>query len=169
MKSFTLLTLLLIGVSPLAFTTPPSRRVVLSSIASLTFVSPLLTSADEIGVSVDEPTLYTGESVEICKKRGVLGACKQFVRRTAENDNDRALKYMKNKPAFQGRELRENNDYVTGERAKRASRSNTRKGPRGPFEHPYLASELFEHPQEAPHAVKWPARAPWTLRIARLQ
>merc|ERR1711981_870646 len=51
--------------------------------------------ADEYGVIVDAPTLYTGETFEICTKRGVLGACKKTVRRTSENDNDKSGKYQK--------------------------------------------------------------------------
>jgi len=38
-------------------------------------------------------------------------------------------------------------------RSEATSHSNTRSPPRGPFEHPYLASELFEHPQGQPHGI----------------
>ena len=74
---------------------------------------PISTRADEIGLEVDAPTLYTGETFEICKKRGILGACKKTVARTAENDNDKAIKYMRAKPAFKNGDVsRENNDYI---------------------------------------------------------
>lgn len=56
--------------------------------------SPGMAYADEVGITVDAPTLFTGEEVMICTKRGPLGACKKFERRTAENDNDRATKYF---------------------------------------------------------------------------
>lgn len=51
--------------------------------------------ADEVGVSIDAPTLFTGEVVDICVKRGPLGKCEKAVKRTIENDNDKALTYMK--------------------------------------------------------------------------
>jgi len=50
--------------------------------------------ADEIGVSIDAPMLYTGEEKMICVKRGPLGACTKTEKRTAENDNDKATKYF---------------------------------------------------------------------------
>lgn len=50
--------------------------------------------ADEVGVSVDAPVLFTGEEIMICTKRGPLGACKSTVKRTKENDNDKATKYF---------------------------------------------------------------------------
>mmetsp|Transcript_12561 Transcript_12561/g.16388 ORF Transcript_12561/g.16388 Transcript_12561/m.16388 type:complete len:256 (-) Transcript_12561:485-1252(-) len=62
--------------------------------AALTFGSTVC-RADELGVSNDAPTLLTGETVEICVKRGPLGKCEKTVRRTADNDNDKALTYMK--------------------------------------------------------------------------
>lgn len=51
--------------------------------------------ADEIGVEKDAPTLYTGETVEICTKRGPLGACLKTEYRTEENDNDKAKQYFR--------------------------------------------------------------------------
>lgn len=50
--------------------------------------------ADEVGRTVDAPTLFTGEETMICMKRGPLGACKKSEKRTAENDNDKATKYF---------------------------------------------------------------------------
>jgi hypothetical protein len=51
--------------------------------------------ADEIGVERDAPTLFTGENVMICKKRGPLGACLESVVRTESNDNDKAKQYFR--------------------------------------------------------------------------
>lgn len=51
--------------------------------------------ADEYGVETEAPTLFTGESVEICIKRGPLGACQKTELRTKENDNDKASQYFK--------------------------------------------------------------------------
>lgn len=48
----------------------------------------------EYGVEIEAPTVFTGESVLICVKRGPLGACKKTEVRTAENDNDKASKYF---------------------------------------------------------------------------
>ena len=36
---------------------------------------------------------------QICKKRGPLGACLETVKRTAENDNDKASKYFGDPPS----------------------------------------------------------------------
>jgi len=52
-------------------------------------------------------------------------------------------------------------EQVPSERAKRASCSNTRRGGRGPFEHPYLAKERSER------AVRTPAGE--TTRHIRMQ
>jgi hypothetical protein len=54
-----------------------------------------LANADEWGKETEAPTLFTGETVMICKKRGPLGACLETTVRTAQNDNDKALKYFK--------------------------------------------------------------------------
>lgn len=51
--------------------------------------------ADEWGRETEAPTLFTGETVMICKKRGPLGACLETTLRTSENDNDKALSYFK--------------------------------------------------------------------------
>lgn len=51
--------------------------------------------ADEYGVEKEAPTIFTGETVQICTKRGPLGACLQTEIRTAENDNDRSNKYFR--------------------------------------------------------------------------
>lgn len=55
---------------------------------------PGVACADEVGRNVDAPTLFTGEELMICTKRGPLGACKKSERRTAANDNDKATKYF---------------------------------------------------------------------------
>ena len=51
--------------------------------------------ADEYGREREAPTLFTGETVEICVKRGPLGACTKTELRTAENENDKSEKYFK--------------------------------------------------------------------------
>jgi len=50
--------------------------------------------ADEYGVETEAPTLFTGESIMICVKRGPLGACQKTEERTPANDNDKAAKYF---------------------------------------------------------------------------
>ena len=57
--------------------------------------------ADDYGITVEAPTLYTGETIDICVKRGVLGACRKTQTRTDANDNDKSGKYMASKPAFE--------------------------------------------------------------------
>ena len=64
--------------------------------------SPLMTTlpggianADEYGRETEAPTLFTGETTMICKKRGPLGACLETTIRTVDNDNDKASKYFK--------------------------------------------------------------------------
>ena len=56
--------------------------------------------ADEIGRETEAPTYTTGEEVEICVKRGPLGACLRTERRTKDNDNDKADKYFKEPTAL---------------------------------------------------------------------
>ena len=68
---------------------------VLSTVAAVTFGLASACWADEYGVSVDAPTLFTGEVVDICIKRGPLGKCEKTMKRTMDNDNDKALTYMK--------------------------------------------------------------------------
>ncbi|CAB9502946.1 vac14 homolog (Saccharomyces cerevisiae) [Seminavis robusta] len=73
----------------------PSSVVPSVAIAFAAFLfatSPVL--ADEYGVEKEAPTLFTGETVLKCVKRGPLGACLQTETRTAENDNDKSLKYF---------------------------------------------------------------------------
>lgn len=74
--------------------------IALTSATLLT--SPGASLADEIGREVEAPTLFTGESVEICVKRGPLGACQKTETRTAANDNDKAAKYFKGKDKVAG-------------------------------------------------------------------
>ena len=73
----------------LAILTSPLHNTPLSNIAN----------ADELGKETEAPTLFTGETVMICKKCGPLGACLETTIRTADNDNDKALKYFKDPSA----------------------------------------------------------------------
>jgi len=59
-------------------------------------LTPNLALADEYGVEKEAPTLFTGESLMICVKRGPLGACQKTEERTPKNDNDKAAQYFKN-------------------------------------------------------------------------
>jgi len=87
------------------FTSPLSTRILTSTAVSLAILtSPLhntfininsVANADEWGIETEAPTLFTGETTMICKKRGPLGACLETTVRTADNDNDKALKYFK--------------------------------------------------------------------------
>jgi hypothetical protein len=69
------------------------------SLPILLIMSPLTVNADEWGRETEAPTLFTGETVMICKRRGPLGACLETTIRTSENDNDKALKYFKDPSA----------------------------------------------------------------------
>jgi len=80
---------------------PPQQQLsqfVLASTIFVTAASSLVVGppafADEIGRETEAPTLFTGESVMICKKRGPLGACQEQVERTEDNYNDKAQKYF---------------------------------------------------------------------------
>ncbi|KAK1743893.1 hypothetical protein QTG54_005490 [Skeletonema marinoi] len=53
-----------------------------------------IANADEYGRETEAPTLFTGETTMICKKRGPLGACLETTIRTVDNDNDKASKYF---------------------------------------------------------------------------
>jgi len=86
------------------FTSLLSTRILTSAAVSLTILtSPLhntfninsVANADEWGIETEAPTLFTGETTMICKKRGPLGACLETTVRTVDNDNDKALKYFK--------------------------------------------------------------------------
>lgn len=84
-----------------------SSRTLTSAAVSLAILtSPLhitatnsIANADEWGKETEAPTLFTGETVMICKKRGPLGACLETTMRTTQNDNDKALKYFKDPSA----------------------------------------------------------------------
>ena len=66
-----------------------------SAILSLVLTTvPNAALADEYGVETEAPTLFTGESIMICVKRGPLGACQKTEERTPANDNDKAAKYF---------------------------------------------------------------------------
>jgi len=67
-----------------------SAVVVLASV----FLSANPVYADEFGRETEAPTLFTGETVMICTKRGPLGACLKTEERTQENDNDKSDKYF---------------------------------------------------------------------------
>mmetsp|Transcript_33798 Transcript_33798/g.49672 ORF Transcript_33798/g.49672 Transcript_33798/m.49672 type:complete len:323 (+) Transcript_33798:68-1036(+) len=73
------------------------KGFVLASALAVSVVTggPSAAFADEYGKETEAPTLYTGETTEICVKRGPLGACKKVEERTEANDNDKAAKYMK--------------------------------------------------------------------------
>jgi len=66
---------------------------------AIIITSPLNVNADEWGRETEAPTLFTGETVMICKRRGPLGACLETTIRTTENDNDKAFKYFKDPSA----------------------------------------------------------------------
>jgi len=70
------------------------RASILVLVSASILASPVLSLADEIGREVEAPTLFTGEALEICVKRGPLGACTKTEVRTAENNNDKAEKYF---------------------------------------------------------------------------
>ncbi|KAL7427863.1 hypothetical protein ACHAXH_003459 [Discostella pseudostelligera] len=92
-----------VGIAPPAASISVVSRALCSTALSLAIVtlpfliggSPLPANADEWGKETEAPTLFTGETVMICKKRGPLGACLETTLRTSENDNDKALSYFK--------------------------------------------------------------------------
>jgi len=55
-----------------------------------TTASPCIGLAEEY----ESPSIFTGETVMICTKRGFNGACVKTEVRTEENDNDKSNKYM---------------------------------------------------------------------------
>ncbi|KAL7527765.1 hypothetical protein ACHAXR_002116 [Thalassiosira sp. AJA248-18] len=88
------------------FATITSRTLTTAAISLAILTSPLqlssnnnVANADEWGKETEAPTLFTGETVMICKKRGPLGACLETTVRTTDNDNDKALKYFKDPSA----------------------------------------------------------------------
>mmetsp|Transcript_21971 Transcript_21971/g.45982 ORF Transcript_21971/g.45982 Transcript_21971/m.45982 type:complete len:311 (-) Transcript_21971:78-1010(-) len=84
------------------FTTITTRTLTSAAVSLAILTSPLhnagptasIASADEWGKETEAPTLFTGETVMICKKRGPLGACLETTVRTVQNDNDKAIKYF---------------------------------------------------------------------------
>lgn len=77
------------------------QTLVATTAAMTILTSPLISlpgggiaNADEYGRETEAPTLFTGETTMICKKRGPLGACLETTIRTKENDNDKASKYF---------------------------------------------------------------------------
>lgn len=80
--------------------TPVVRNLIHSIAVASTILSigltPNLAFADEYGVEKEAPTLFTGESIMICVKRGPLGACQKTEQRTSDNDNDKAAQYFRN-------------------------------------------------------------------------
>lgn len=72
------------------------RKVTLLALVSASIImTPTVALGDEIGREIEAPTLFTGESTQICVKRGPLGACTKTEKRTPENDNDKAAAYFK--------------------------------------------------------------------------
>ncbi|KAL3758541.1 hypothetical protein ACHAWU_008295 [Discostella pseudostelligera] len=91
-----------VGIAPHATSLTVVSRAICGAALSLAIVTlPFLiggsspANADEWGKETEAPTLFTGETVMICKKRGPLGACLETTLRTSENDNDKALSYFK--------------------------------------------------------------------------
>lgn len=74
-----------------------TKSSLIALISASIILTPMASLADEIGKEVEAPTLFTGESVEICVKRGPLGACTKTELRTVSNDNDKAEKYFAGK------------------------------------------------------------------------
>jgi len=66
-----------------------------SLFTAASILTPTSVLADEIGKEREAPTFFTGETVEICVKRGPLGACQKTETRTETNDNDIAKKYFR--------------------------------------------------------------------------
>lgn len=66
-----------------------------TTLALMLAVSVPTAHADEYGRESEAPLAYTGETVEICTKRGPLGACTKTQARTAENDNDKSDMYFR--------------------------------------------------------------------------
>jgi len=73
-----------------------SPKSILSILLSLNIMLVTATSLPMASYAeeYEAPTLFTGESTEICVKRGPLGACLKTEVRTAENDNDKATQYF---------------------------------------------------------------------------
>lgn len=71
-----------------------AQKSIVTVMLSFMFLFPNMCVADEIGRETEAPTLFTGESVMICTKRGPLGACLKTEARTTENDNDKADQYF---------------------------------------------------------------------------
>ena len=66
------------------------------TLASCTmFGFPSISMADEYGQEREAPTVYTGETLQICTKRGPLGACLETTSRTVTNDNDKSDAYFR--------------------------------------------------------------------------
>lgn len=112
-------------------------------------MGPSVSWADEYGVEREAPTLYTGETVEICKRRGPLGACLETEMRTEINDNDRAKRYFRDpkelvlqkEQVLRGSESPEGNALV--EKLRQQSIDNKEKNDL------YVARKTFENDQAA--------------------
>ena len=119
------------------------------SIGCATLLGPSVSWADEYGVEREAPTLYTGETVEICKRRGPLGACLETEMRTEINDNDRAKRYFRDpkelvlqkEQVLRGSESPEGNALV--EKLRQQSIDNKEKNDL------YVARKTFENDQAA--------------------
>lgn len=88
-----------------AFATLAARALTGAAVTLTVLTAPLnpagggVAHADEWGQETEAPTLFTGETVMICTKRGPLGACTEQTRRTVANDNDKAKAYFKDPSA----------------------------------------------------------------------
>lgn len=88
-------------------TSPMKIQPWLVSAAMVTFLAlPSPAFAEEFNYSIQS----TGETVEICTKRGPLGACLKTEMRTSENDNDKSQKYFRD----QGDLIREKEEVLRG-------------------------------------------------------
>ena len=101
----------------------------IAALGGLALGTPAPAVADEYGRETEMDFLTTGETVEICIKRGPLGKCEKTEKRTAENENDKSEKYFQ-KPTVvikQKEEPDENegNDLIA--RLKQRSEENAEK------------------------------------------
>ena len=109
--------LLIVQSSPRSDDAAVSPSVVVSlacvAVLAIATANPWAVSADEYGVEREAPTLFTGENVLKCTRRGPLGACLQTETRTADNDNDKSLKYFRDPSESIKRKDREMRGAVT--------------------------------------------------------
>mmetsp|Transcript_20310 Transcript_20310/g.41831 ORF Transcript_20310/g.41831 Transcript_20310/m.41831 type:complete len:257 (+) Transcript_20310:109-879(+) len=111
-----------------------SRRSMVASLAaSVAAVSAKAAFADEYGRETEMSFLSTGETVEICVKRGPLGRCEKTERRTAENENDKSEKYFRQPTELvkrkdnEARTAESSEGNILIERLKKQSEENSEK------------------------------------------